>query len=805
MCSKIQQFVPLVVVATMFLASGVVMVPAAMAADGEPYLQMNEGQVLWQESTASGEVVVSAELVDDLDGDGLMDVLVQSSEGASDNQTQTAIAKKGSDGTHLWEESITGVDVYMHAEAVGDLDGDGLPDVLVWSSVGPPDNQTQTVIGEKGSDGTHLWEESISGQNAYINPEVVGDLDGDGLPDVIVDSYVGPEDSSTGMVIAKRGINGTHLWEESITGLDAHIYGEVVEDLDGDDLLDVLVRSEVGPDGNQTTNLTAKKGSNGNHLWEESVTGEDADIGAEIVGDLDGDDLPDVLVWSSEGASDNQTQTVIAKMGTNGTHLWEESITGVDAYMYGEVVGDLDGDSLPDVLVRSWKGSFDNQTQTVIAKTGSNGTHLWEESVMGYDASIQYDVVGDLDGDHLPDVMVKSEVGPYGSVTLNLTAKKGSNGNHLWEESFSGSYFYIEAEVVGDLEGDGLPDVLIECYAEDTDTETLVAKKGSNGTDLWEEFAPSGYFNFIEGKVVGDQDGDGLPDVLVRIQTGPLENQTATVIAKTGSNGTHLWEESITCYDASLWDNVVPDLDGDGLLDVMIRLRMYPPSYTLIAKKISDGTHLWEESNTESDAYMEAWAVADLDGDSLPDVLVQTKGGSGSDRVFSWIAKKGSDGTHLWQEVVSGDDAYTDMQAEGVAADFDGDGLPDVLVKRRTGSAENQIYTAIGKKGSDGTYLWEAESNEEISLPSLEGEGDEAREPLFYDLNGDGKADALVWISNQVCAVSVGEEAPLPPQPLPGAVPSVTRWGIIGMIAAFSLLLALMVRRRLAGDRSTER
>ena len=308
MCSKIQQFVPVVVMVTMLLASAVVMVPAAMAADGAPYLDIIEGQVLWQESTAGDEVVVSAELVDDLDGDGLPDVLVRTSVGPSDNQTYTVIAKKGSDGTHLWEESVTGYYAYIEAQVVGDLDGDSLPDVLVRSWVGPSDNQTQTVIAKKGSDGSHLWEEPISGDNAYIEAQVVGDLDGDGLPDVLVYSYVGPEDNSTATVIAKRGSDGTHLWEEPISGDYAYIYAEVVGDLDGDSLPDVLVDSYVGPEDNSTATVIAKRGSDGTHLWGESISGYEASIWAEeVVGDLDSDTLPDVLVKSVVGPYDNVT------------------------------------------------------------------------------------------------------------------------------------------------------------------------------------------------------------------------------------------------------------------------------------------------------------------------------------------------------------------------------------------------------------------------------------------------------------------------------------------------------------------
>jgi predicted lipoprotein with Yx(FWY)xxD motif len=643
MWSKIHKFVPVVVMATMLLASAVAMVPAAMATDGAPYLDIIEGQVLWQESTAGNEVVVSAELVDDLDGDGLPDVLVRTSVGPSDNQTYTAIAKKGSDGSHLWEESISGNNAYIDAEVVGDLDGDSLPDVLVRTSVGPSDNQTYTVIAKKGSDGSHLWEESTSGNNAHIEAQVVGDLDGDGLPDVLVNSYVGPEDNITATVIAKKGSDGTHLWEESISGDYAYIYAEVVGDLDGDGLPDVLVNSGVGPYDNATSTLIAKKGSDGTHLWEESISGYEAGIDAEVVADLDGDGLPDVMVNSGVGPDDNVTSTVIAKKGSNGNHLWEESISGYEAGIDAEVVADLDGDGLPDVLVRSCVGTFDNQTATVIAKKGSNGTHLWEEPINGYDAIINYEVVADLDDDGVPDVLVSSSVGPYSNRTYTVIAEKGSDGTHLWEESVSGS----------------------------------------------------GAYNDISAEVVADLDGDGLPDVLVHNNVGSSASQTFTV-----------------------------------------------------------------------------------------------------------IAKKGSDGTHLWEESVSGNGAYTDIQAEGVAADFDGDGLPDVLVQSSANSGGSQTYTAIGKKGSDGTHLWEAASNEVISFPRSQ---DEDREPLFYDLNGDGKADALIRISNQVCAVSVGEEAPPPAPSLPAVVPSVTQWGTIGMIAAFGLILALMARRRLVADKGIGR
>ncbi|MBM4463919.1 MAG: VCBS repeat-containing protein, partial [Chloroflexi bacterium] len=186
MWSKVQKLVPIVVMVAMVLALGMVMAPQVALADGEPYLEIVEGTVLWQESESGDEVDIEAELVADLDGDGLPDVLVYIETGPWDNRTETVIAKRGSDGTHLWEESVSGYEASIGAEVVGDLDGDGLPDVLVNSWVGPSDDPTDTVIAKKGNTGYHLWEESITGYSAYIDAEVVADLDGDGLPDVVV-------------------------------------------------------------------------------------------------------------------------------------------------------------------------------------------------------------------------------------------------------------------------------------------------------------------------------------------------------------------------------------------------------------------------------------------------------------------------------------------------------------------------------------------------------------------------------------------------------------------------------------------
>jgi hypothetical protein len=763
MSIKIFRIISTIVIFSLVISLATVSMPqvkiSADAGDltvtGGPYLS------LWDESVTGDDVLTYVELVNDLDGDGYLDVLARYAAGPSDNGIAEIIALKGSDGSILWRESVTGFGITLWRELVDDLSGDGLLDVIIDTGAGESGNRTHTLIAVQGNDGAHLWQQSITGENAWMGVEELADLDGDSDLDVLVRSHVGPTTNQTLSITAKIGHNGTHLWQESITGNFLYFYGNVIDDLNGDGKKDVLVRSVTG-ESSGTANVTALLGINGSHLWQQSVTGDDPFISAEGITDLDGDGLADVLVQSRVGSGASVNATVIAKHGSDGTPLWMEYVIGNNPLLWSRDVGDLNGDSLSDILVYSEVRVTTNTTAELIAKIGVDGTHLWSESLTGYSASIGVQAVDDFDGDSLPDVLTRSSVGPLINNWWGVTAIKGSDGTHLWQEAVTGESAYTQVQEVGDLDSDSMPDVLLwtEVGPDTNVTNTWISVKGSDGTHFWQH-SKTGNGSSIWANNVGDVNGDSKPDFLLntRVNEGG-DSRTAQAIMKSGSDGTTLWQTGLfTGTDALSWLEDVGDFNGDGLADVLVGFDVGPSSANSVdmwARRGYDSYIFWDEHIFAGEE-AEIWAtiVEDLDGDGIQDALVHRVQGPDSNRTIELIARRGSGGTDFWQQSLTGEDAS--MRARGVD-DIDGDGKTDVVVTQSLQTGTGMLYQVMAKNGLYGADLWMAESDPVIKL-AYHQIGTAKDGPVDNDLDGDGKVEIVLYLEEGIM-YGVGVDMP---------------------------------------------
>ena len=130
--------------------------------------------------------LISAPIVTaDMDGDGRYDIIEVRKE--QDSSSRTFVRLFGADGSLKWEnETLPDESIYYTtAPALADLDGDGLPEIIV---------QVNGALYVWHGNGTLMegWPVRL-GDRHYIgnSSPVVGDVDGDQLPDIVIVTYGG--------------------------------------------------------------------------------------------------------------------------------------------------------------------------------------------------------------------------------------------------------------------------------------------------------------------------------------------------------------------------------------------------------------------------------------------------------------------------------------------------------------------------------------------------------------------------------------------------------------------------------------
>ena len=156
-----------------------------------------EAPVLFAEGTkASGLFGIGLAVLDDLDGNGVRDVAVTGQRDAA----RTVFVVSGADGATRFElqdpfvSPVLDLGIGGGLGRAGDLDGDGIGDVLVGDPISALSgfSFTSYVHAYSGADGAYLYsiEDPLGSPEASVGEfgtSVVGDdLDGDGRPEILV-------------------------------------------------------------------------------------------------------------------------------------------------------------------------------------------------------------------------------------------------------------------------------------------------------------------------------------------------------------------------------------------------------------------------------------------------------------------------------------------------------------------------------------------------------------------------------------------------------------------------------------------
>jgi len=173
---------------------------------------------------------------------------------------------------------------------------------------------------------------------------------------------------------------------------------------------------------------------------------------------------------------------------------------------------------------------------------------------------------------------------------------------------------------------------------------------------------------------VADLNGDGLLDIVLgKGRHGPLYNRVLLNDGKGHFDASNLGTAPDRTYSAAL-----ADIDGDGDLDIIVSNDQ--PDRKLVYK--NDGKGHFTAAGTFGDP---AWStryvtLADLNQDRFPDIVVANRGGGPKDPVSSFVCMNDRKGGFP-----SCDPLPTESATSIVAADFDGDGALDLFVPHRDG------------------------------------------------------------------------------------------------------------------------
>ncbi|HEY1256458.1 MAG TPA: FG-GAP-like repeat-containing protein, partial [Terracidiphilus sp.] len=357
---------------------------------------------------------------------------------------------------------------------------------------------------------------------------------------------------------------------------------------------------------------------------------------------------------------------------------------------------------------------------TAISETGQPGNYSLTATVTGYG------------GSEPPTGNVSFLDTSYGNALLGTTPLGTSTAGIGWQfaqtPTVSGTPI---AEVAGDFNGDGIPDLAIlwnsGTYGGPYSVTILFGKgDGTFTAGSTTSLALPIEIN-VSKMIVGDFNGDGKTDLAI-LNWNQYSTSYITSLLGNG-DGTFEAPKTSTAYNqAIIGGDVVPgsmvtaDFNGDGKLDLAIVGDYINSGGITILLGNGDGTFTSAGPNIDLNASFDFIATGDFNGDGIPDLIATVDTGA----TATILLGKG-DGTFTAQTMPMtlsyGSDEFINSLAVG---DFNGDGKLDLAFSGFYGAA---IFLGNG----DGTFSLTSDSP--IEVPS------ELSSLVVGDFNHDGKLD----------------------------------------------------------------
>lgn len=646
-------------------------------------------------------------VVADFDGDGKLDIAVIRN--AATTSEIVVYRNKSTPGTISFgdPQHYPALNHSSSGLAAADLDGDGLVDLIAThpnSGISP----YLYVFHNTSGDGfiEFSWGKSFSAPGFAAASRVkTADLNGDKKEEILIVSgfdaaiHVFPNESAVGSIV---------LGEAFVIDAAGSVYGFAVGDLDGDRKSEIIWKGS-NPDDviiamNNYTSGTLSADNFSNKIILRSPLNH---YGGITISDINADGKPDIVT------TDASNLTIFQNMHKTGA-LTADSFRegpiwpiGTSLNPLSPVIGDIDGDSKPDIVI----GFSSNSTRMPIFRNESYPAPVITESPRTAQAGSGIIVKGN----HL----FAAKTTPFVVVGNTKATVSDPRENQLT----------LSVPTIASYDRISVTNHGLVTFSRQKISQTFNAQ-GSVDANSFERNADIPLFNAGNNIAIADLDRDGFVDVVV---PDIISNNKARVLRNTttlpGSPISNTLLIPVDTIDANGRYVGVSDVDGDGFQDVLVQGFVY--------KHTGNATISFEERvSAPFSGTVSMKTNLDFDKDGKQDVVLVNYGNA-----IAVVANRSKRGKFAWALDAGTWSSAIALPSPGGTVggvdgdDFDLDGFDDIVYSVHS---TNKLHI-IRNKGLD----------KNVDASSFEAAVvlDTKAKPIAIqvgDFNNDGKPDIAV-------------------------------------------------------------
>ncbi len=514
---------------------------------GVNQLWLNEGEGIFSDplNLPGGDSSTRSIALADIDNDGWVDIVVG-------NYGQENIILLNNGAGYFIDDAkpLPGGSKLTRAVALGDINCDARVDIVIAND----NKESNDILLNIAGGGLFQLAPSLLGQNVSSTAITLGDVDGDGLVDLIF----GNDRKSLNQVFTNVGGNGTFLEPILLRGSDLSTQTIAMADFANDQAADIVVGNAF-----QHVKIMTNDPGHGEYTDAIPLPGEEEHkTQAIVMSDLDLDGAVDLVV-----ANGNNANQVLMNRG-DGTFQDPEPLPDIDVstrtsfgistaqkaadtQSTSVAAADINNDGFPDLVFGN-----EGQNNQMLMYDATNGTYNSVTNLPGGNFFTTSVALADLNNDAWVDIVV----GNKGEENLILFNNKQGDFDEV-SPLKSGERHDTVAIELADLNEDKLIDIIV---ANKNDGIQVFVNNGDGtfeGTDL---STGSYVIKNVSSVAAVDVDDDKHIDIIVGVK-----GQSNLVLF---GNGDSTFGELILVprtEDTKTTSIATGDLDGDGTCDIV--------------------------------------------------------------------------------------------------------------------------------------------------------------------------------------------------------------------------------------------